>query len=96
MNIPEAVKPNPKEIDIAIQLINHLSTKFKPAEYKDTYSEELKKIIIQKSKGRPIHPKGEEPKMSKVQDIMSLLKASLDEKKKPTKRIQKKSHKKTA
>lgn len=95
LKIPEAVKPKAKELDIAIQLINHLTEKFKPSEFKDTYSEELKKIISQKSKGRPIHPKGEEPKMSKVQDIMSLLQASLEEKK-STKKIQRKSHKKTA
>jgi len=48
----------------------------------------MKKIIKQKSKGRPIHPKTEETRSTKVHSIMSLLEASLEPKKK--------SHKKTA
>lgn len=91
LKIPSKSKANAKEIGIAIQLINHLTTHFKPEKYHDTYIEEIKKMIQKKSKGRPIHPKAQEPKPTKVHDIMSLLKASL-EKEKP----QKKSHKKTA
>ena len=81
LRIPQEKNLKAKEIDIAIQLVNQLTIPFEPKEYKDTYAEELKQIIKQKSKGRPIHPKGEEPKMSKVQDIMSLLQASLEDKK---------------
>jgi DNA end-binding protein Ku len=89
LNLPETAEFKKKELDMALQLIEHLTTHFKPQEYKDTYIEELKALIKQKTKGRTIHPHGEQPKASKVQDIMSLLEASLEEKKKPQKRVRK-------
>jgi|GEM_PF-4792715 len=36
-------------------------------------------MIEKKAKGKKIHPKGQENKPSKIHDIMSLLKASLEE-----------------
>jgi DNA end-binding protein Ku len=80
---PAKEKNNSKELDIAIQLIDHLTVPFKPERYKDTYVQEMKKIIQQKAKGRAIHPKTEAPRSSKVCDIMSLLQASLEKNKKP-------------
>jgi DNA end-binding protein Ku len=92
LKIPEKVKVAPKELDIALKLIDHLTSKFKPEAYKDTYTDELRAIIKQKAKGKKVHPKGQEPKPSKVQDIMSLLKASLEnEPKKKTTKKKKKS-----
>ena len=76
-----ASKPSSKEIDIAIQLIDHLTTPFQPELYKDSYTEEIKQMIKKKSKGRPIQPKKEERvKSPKIHDMMTLLKASLNEK----------------
>lgn len=83
LKIPPIGKINPKEMQIAIALIDHLTTSFKPKEYKDTFTEEMKQIIKQKSKGRPIHPKTQEPKVSKVHDIMTLLQNSLEKEKRP-------------
>lgn len=82
----EKEKTTAKELDIAIQLIDHLTVPFKPERYKDTYVQEMKKIIQQKAKGRTIHPKTEAPKSTKVCDIMSLLQASLETSKKPERR----------
>lgn len=82
----EKTKTSPKELDVALKLIDNLTSHFNPRRYKDTYVDEIKKIINQKAKGRKIHPKGEEPKPSKVQDIMSLLKASLDQHPKKTRK----------
>ena len=80
INLPENEKASPKELDVALKLIDHLTTSFKPQKYKDTYTDEIKEIIEEKAKGHKIRPKGQEPKASsKVQDIMSLLKASLEE-----------------
>lgn len=89
LSIPAVSKTDGKEMHIAIALIDHLTTAFRPKEYKDTFTEELKQIIKQKAKGRPIHPKTKEPKMSKVHDIMSLLQASLEEEKKSKKKKRK-------
>lgn len=79
LTLPNHEKASPKELDIALKLIDHLSTSFKPEKYKDTYADEIREIIEYKAKGRKIHPKGQEAKPSKVQDIMTLLKASLEE-----------------
>lgn len=78
LELPAPKKIPEKELDIAIQLIDNMTTRFNLAKYKDTYSEEIRKIIHQKAKGKKIHPKGNEPKPSKVVDIMSLLKESLE------------------
>lgn len=89
LKLPAVNKATSKELDIAVQLIDHLTVPFKPKEYHDTYTDEIKKMIKQKAKGRPIHPKELEKPVTKVHDIMSLLKASLEEKKKPQKKPRK-------
>lgn len=89
LEIPPMQKTNPKEMDMALQLIDQLTTPFTPSKYKDTYTEEVKQAIKQKAKGKPVHPKTEAAPTSKVHDIMSLLKASLDTK--PAKKSAKKT-----
>lgn len=104
LNLPKPLgKSENRELEIALKLIDQLTVPFAPEEYKDTYIEELKKIIKQKSKGQLVHPKSKEP-ATKVHDIMSLLKASLEEsasrapKKKPVKeeKVPKRKSKKSA
>lgn len=86
MEIPELKKSNPKELDMAMKLIEHLTIPFNPKEYKDTYTEEIKAIIKQKAKGKPIHVKEEKIASPKIHDIMSLLQESLETKKSVKKR----------
>lgn len=78
LTLPENTTIKPAELTMAISLINQLSGKFDVSKYKDTYKEELLKLIHAKAKGQKI----EVPKMkivhSKTQDIMSQLKASLE------------------
>lgn len=88
LKIPAIGKPNPKEMEMAIQLIDQLTIPFEPKKYKDTFTEEIKRIIKQKAKGKPVHPKTQEPPSTKIHDMMSLLQASL-EKKKPLKKSSK-------
>ena len=79
LEIPKE-KVSTKELDIAIKLIGQLTSPFDPKQYKDAYAEEIKRLIAQKAKGKKITTKpSQEPKPSKVHDIMSLLKASLDQ-----------------
>lgn len=80
-----------KELDMALKLISQLTDKFKPAAYKDTYIDELKSVIEDKVKGIKPRKKAVKPAAStKVHDIMSLLKASLDEGSKPKQKSSKK------
>lgn len=80
-------KISEKEVNLAIKLIDQLTGKFTPEEYKDNYVEELKALIDKKSKGGKIVKKGQEPQTTKVHDIMSLLKESLE--KHPSKKAKK-------
>lgn len=91
LNIPPNAKSAGKELDMALKFIDQLTVPFNPQAYNDTYVEEIKEIIEKKAKGRPIHPKGKEPKETKIQDIMTLLQASLEQSKKKSVKKSKKS-----
>lgn len=79
LNIPKKVDASQKEIAMALKLIEQLTTHFKPQSYHDTYTEELKKIIDDKAKGRKTKIKKEKvSKITPVHDIMHLLKESLE------------------
>jgi DNA end-binding protein Ku len=80
LNLPAAKSITSKELQLALSLIENMTHKFNPKDYKDTYFEELKKIIEQKAKGRKIKPKGKAPKSTGVKNLMTLLKKSLDKK----------------
>jgi DNA end-binding protein Ku len=76
LNIP-AVKIKPAEMNMAVQLIEQLTTDFDISRYKDTYNDNLLKLIMAKAKGK----KTTTPKMkiahSKSKDLMAQLKESL-------------------
>lgn len=82
LNLPEPAKIKDKEVELALTLIDQLTTTYKPEKYKDTYVEDLKKIIEDKSKGKKPKAKSREPKPTKVVDMISLLKKSIQQKKK--------------
>ncbi len=69
------------EIEMAIMLINQLSSKFNITEYKDTYTAELLKLIKAKAKGRKIKAPELKVVHSKAKDLMEQLKESLKYKK---------------
>jgi DNA end-binding protein Ku len=78
LNLPGADAASTKEVEMAMKLIDQLTEKFKPAQYKDTYIDELKKLIEAKAEGKTFESKGEAPEPTKVKDLMDILKASLD------------------
>ena len=87
LNIPKKTETSKKEIDVALQLIDELTKPFRPEDYFDSYTEKVKEIIKKKSKGEKVAiKKGEAPKSPKVHDIMALLKESLEQHKKKTKK----------
>jgi DNA end-binding protein Ku len=79
LNLPDEKYVNKKEIDMAIAFINQLTDEFKPDQYHDTYKEKLEKVIQAKAKGEVIRTTGKEPVPTKVEDLMTLLKANLDQ-----------------
>jgi DNA end-binding protein Ku len=65
------------------ELVEQLSEKFDPAAFKDTYIDELKKIIKAKAAGKNIRIVTEPKKQTAtVKDLMSVLKQSLESSKK--------------
>jgi DNA end-binding protein Ku len=81
-NLPGDLKIEKKELDMALTIIDQLTEKFDPAKYKDTYKDELLKLIRKKSAA----PKDKKPvpaqrranaKKAKPDDLLEQLKASL-------------------
>jgi DNA end-binding protein Ku len=71
-------KTSPKELEIAIALIDQLTERFQPQKHHDTYTEELMEIIAEKSKGGKKVRKGIAPPPTyRARDLMSLLQESL-------------------
>lgn len=77
----KASKSNPQELKMAIALINQLTGDFDITKYKDTYSEELLKLIRNKAKGKKIPAPAMRVVHSRSKDLMEQLKASLETKK---------------
>ena len=70
-------KTKPNELKMALALIDQLSGPFEIDKYKDTYSEQLMKVIEAKAKGKKITAPTMKVVHSKSQDLMDQLKASL-------------------
>lgn len=79
INIPESTS-KPPELKMAIALIDQLTGKFDIEKYKDTYTDQLMKVINAKAKGKKITAPTMRVVHSKSQDLMAQLKASLETK----------------
>lgn len=81
LKVPAVAKRKTKEMDMATKLIDQLTEKFDISNFKDEYTAKLLKIIKNKAKGK----KQAAPKLKVVHkqsdDLMSMLKASLENKK---------------
>jgi DNA end-binding protein Ku len=65
-----------KEFELAKSLISHLTAPFNPAEFRDTYRENVERLIEQKRKGQKITTV-KQRRAAPVIDIMEALKRSL-------------------
>ncbi len=81
----ENVELKDAEVKIAHQLIEALAANFEPEKYHDTFQENLKELIQARLEGKEVTEVEKPKKMEPVVDLMSALKASLDnmDKKKP-------------
>jgi DNA end-binding protein Ku len=92
LEIPEklkGVKASPKELDMALRLIDDMAGEWQPEKYHDTYHDDLLKRIEEKVKAGQTEEITEPEKEAKaargadVIDLMSLLKKSVESKKAP-------------
>ena len=71
-------KPEKKELEMATQLIESLTSDFKPNSYHDEYREELLDLLERKAAGKEVvSAPTEEPKPTKAPDLMAALEESL-------------------
>lgn len=68
-------KPSDEELKLAEKIIENLSGEFVITEYKDTYREQVQRLVKQKMKGEVI--KVEEPKQEEVKELMAALQETL-------------------
>ena len=82
LKFPPVAKTSAKEINMAEKLIDQLTEKFDISSFKDEYTAKLLDIIKKKSKGKVIKKPTELKVVHKQSDdLMEMLKASLDTKK---------------
>src|SRR5215203_5369700 len=71
-------KPEKRELEMAKQLIESLTSDFKPGQYRDEYREELLDLLERKAAGKEVvSAPTEEPKPTKAPDLMAALEESL-------------------
>lgn len=92
--LKEKAKPTSKEKELAKELVSKFSVKeFDLEKYKDSFAEELKKIIRKKAKGEKIEVKPEKKPAEK--NLMKALEKSLEKKKEKSELKAKSGKKKT-
>src|SRR5215211_1974395 len=73
----DALQASERELLMAQQLIDSLSSDFEPDKYRDEYREKVLELIERKASGEEIAVQPEAPKPTQVPDLMAALEASL-------------------
>jgi DNA end-binding protein Ku len=78
-DFPAKAEARAKEVDMAVQLVEHLAAAWNPDKYKDEYRENIMGVIDAKLKGEKIEVPVDRPERgSNVVDLMSRLQQSLE------------------
>ena len=77
--LPESkdLKATDRELTMAQQLIDSLTSDFEPDRYHDEYREKVLELVERKAQGEEIATQPEAPEPAKVPDLMAALEASL-------------------
>ena len=78
LDVPGRVKIADREMDIAMRLIDSLTSPWKPERYEDTYRSEVLKLVKAKAKGKEIVTE-REAAPAPVTDLLAALEASVAE-----------------
>jgi DNA end-binding protein Ku len=77
-NLPGNVKLRPAELRMAKQLIESMTGRWEPEEYRDTYTDRVNELIAAKKKGDEVTVAEEAPAATDVTDLMAVLKRSVE------------------
>jgi DNA end-binding protein Ku len=86
LDIPKRVNVGARELQIATQLIDSLTTEWDPKRYTDTYRAAVQKVIDRKAKGETITVEEPQEEKGEVLDLVQALQASLEARSKGAKR----------
>jgi DNA end-binding protein Ku len=79
LTLPPAKDVRPKELEMALSLIEGLSDEWSPGKYKDDYRANLMRVIDAKMKGRKLTlEKESQPQDADVIDLMERLRSSIE------------------
>lgn len=79
-NLPKQTKVAPKDLKMAVSLVESLTTKWDPKNYKDTYQDRVKKLIDAKKNDREVvREETPEESSQEVVDLLAALQASVDQ-----------------
>jgi DNA end-binding protein Ku len=81
LNLPDKNIASQAELEMAESLIKQQTKPFIPEDWHDEYTEKLEEIIDEKAHGQKPKQHGVEPEPTKVKDLMSALRESLDKQK---------------
>ncbi|HYG69595.1 MAG TPA: Ku protein, partial [Anaeromyxobacteraceae bacterium] len=76
LELPEPARPTERELAMAEQLVDSLSSKFDPARYPDVYREKVEELVHRKAEGETIQAPAEEAPATVV-NLADALSASL-------------------
>jgi DNA end-binding protein Ku len=79
LELPAEHEASEKEIGIAVKLIEQLTEPFNPEDFRDTYRDELERVIEEKVQGKPPSAEVEMPTLTEIPDLMAKLKESLEQ-----------------
>jgi DNA end-binding protein Ku len=71
-------KTSGKQLKMATDLIEAMSGEWRPKDYKDSYTERVKKLVESKRKGKEVVFTEEEPEATPSADLVSALRASVE------------------
>jgi DNA end-binding protein Ku len=78
-NLPAKARVGGRDLDMAVSLVESLTTSWDPKNYRDTYTERVKKLVDAKEKDREIVvSESAEERDEKVTDLLTALQASID------------------
>jgi DNA end-binding protein Ku len=78
-DIPGKVKLKPAELSMAAQLLDSMTGPWKPAEYRDTYTDRVNELIEAKKSGEELTETPAAPSATGVSDLMEVLRRSVEE-----------------
>lgn len=79
--LPKLPKPRPKELDMALSLVDEMTSPWKPEDYRDEYSGRVEKLLKAKKAGKEITHEEEPEPSADVVDLFEALSRSVKSRK---------------